>query len=139
MLVLVAVAHARGGLAGLLGGLGTLPGLALFAWLWAVSVASARMALRSVPLDAPPGRLAQEAVAHGITWGGAAGAAFLAGVLLVLAVVAVAANGPAVLLYGLFFFLFGLLFAAFVGFFVGAACAALDAGLLLAARRLARA
>jgi hypothetical protein len=138
MLVLVFLLYRGGGLGELLGGLGTLPGLALFAWLWVLSCVGARMALRHVPLEAPPRRLVPDALAHGLLWGGAVGVAFFAGLTLVTTVVAVAHGGAGLLMASVAFSVLGLGFAGLVGFVVGAAFAALDVGLLLAARWLSR-
>lgn len=139
MLVLVFLARAGGSLAGLLGGLSTLAGLALFAWLWALSCWGARQALRSVPLERPPGPLAQDAVAYGLLWGGVVGMAFLGGLLLAGAAFAVAREGVGILVAGAAFTLLAVPFAGMAGLVVGGVFAALDVGLLLAARRLARA
>lgn len=138
MLVPLALAYPRGTLGGILSGLGTLPGLALFAWLWLLSCWGARGALRAVRLDAPPRALVQDAIGHAFVWGGGVGALFLAGALLAL----LAATLPSItfslpaVVATVMFGGFGLAAACAVGALVGMLFAALDAGLLLAARRL---
>ena len=138
MLLLVTLAYARGALGGFLATLGTLPGLALYAWLWGLSAWGTRGALRDVRLDAPPRALLRDALGYAFVRGGLVGGLFLAGVLVAL----LAWNLPRVTfslpgaVATVMFGGFGLAAACAVGALVGVLFGALDAGLLLAARRL---
>jgi hypothetical protein len=122
----VVVAHAGGALGDLLAGVGTLAGLALFAYLWAAVGLASRRWLRGVDPDRP-----LDAATGGATWGAAAGLGFLPGV--VLAVLVATGNLPlaAVLL------LAGALVAPLVGATSGALLAVVDVAFLRTARRLA--
>ena len=128
MVLLVALLQAFGLLSGFLGAVGTLPGVALFLWLWVIAVFSARRVLRDVDVlhgNAPVMRVVERAM----LFGGLGGAAFV----LAFAALQSARFGVTGLL---FFATFGVLGGVLVGAVFGAALVVLDGALLLVADRV---
>jgi hypothetical protein len=131
LLAAVLALHALGNLGSVVGSFHTAVGVALFAALWAGTLATAQQVLRGVELTAD-GRLGGPGVVgRAALWGGALGVA--SAMLLLVAVLAPSGAGAGALI---FLPLVGA--AAFVvGALVGAGLAVLDAALLLVARRAA--
>ncbi|CQR50029.1 MULTISPECIES: hypothetical protein [Haloferax] len=132
-LVGLLAAHAGGALEGELAGFGTLPGVAVFAYLWLLTAAATRWALADGGLaDLRNGlRGLWRLVLRGFAAGALIGAAFLLGVLLVGAIL----NG-APLPSLAFIALIGVAAASVVGGVIGGLSVLLDAGCYWAAGRL---
>ncbi|MFC7129509.1 hypothetical protein [Haloferax chudinovii] len=132
-LVGLLAAHASGALEGELAGFGTLPGVAIFAYLWLLTAAATRWALADGGLaDLRTGlRGLWRLVVRGFAAGALIGAAFLLGAILVGAVL----NG-APLRSLAFIALIGVAAAAVVGGVVGGLSVLLDAGCYWVAGRL---
>ena len=134
LLALLIPLYASGSLGWLLDDLGTLPGFALFALLWALSAWGTRRALRAAAAPAPlPQALFEGRVPLGralwqaVLWGAVTGLLFVLAFLLGFAVL----GTPGVMLY--------TPFAAVLALLVGAAAGLLLALLDLALLALARA
>ena len=120
--------HAAGTLGELLRSLGTVAGLAAFALLWGLSVATTRSALARLG-DDPLAKGAMSAVGVAGVWGGAAGAGF---VLVGGALSILVQRAP---LASLVFLAFAGPFAFLGGTLVGAAFGVVDLLLLALAGR----
>ncbi|MBX0297160.1 hypothetical protein [Haloarcula nitratireducens] len=126
-LVGVVAAHAAGVLGGLLQGLNTLAGVAVFLYLWAIFVLAARWVLSTASLaDASLRALAL----RGVAAGGASGVAFLLGILAVTAVPQLLTSQP---LSALLIVLIGTVVAAPIGALVGLVLGGVDIALYRAA------
>ncbi|POG54890.1 magnesium transporter [Haloferax marisrubri] len=132
-LVGLLAAHASGALEGELAGFGTIPGVAVFAYLWLLTAAATRWALADGGLeDLRSGlRGLWRLVLRGFAAGALIGGAFLLGVLLVGAIL----NG-APLLSLAFIALIGVAAASVVGGVIGGLSVVLDAGCYWVAGRL---
>ncbi|ELZ98957.1 hypothetical protein C440_01335 [Haloferax mucosum ATCC BAA-1512] len=82
-LVALFIAHTSGGLAGSLSGFGTVPGVLVFGYLWALTVASTRRALRVGGLDDRPEGGLRSLVWYGFVGGARIGSAFVLGIVAV--------------------------------------------------------
>ena len=140
VLVLVLVLYSRGALSGILGGLNTLVGFAIFLALWATTWYATRRALETLSW-AEAGASGGEAVfvRRALRWGGVNGVLFLA-VLgcaqLALALVQALSGAGQFVPFGIAFAVLGAPFAFVFGAFVGVVLATLDLVLLSAARRI---
>jgi len=140
----VLILHLSGALAGLLSGLNTLTGLALFAALWATTTWSTGQAIRGVggpimatrtPIGAVVARAARSGALNGIL--------FLAAAAVILALSALlTGQGDSIgvfILGGFFVVLVGILVGATIGAILGVLFAAIDLVQLWAVGRLVRA
>ncbi|WP_135301913.1 hypothetical protein [Haloarcula amylovorans] len=127
VLVAVVVAHAMGVLGGLLQGLNTLAGVAVFLYLWAIFVVAARWVLSNASLVDDSLR---SLALRGVAAGGVSGIAFLLGILAVTAIPQLITSQP---LSALLIVLIGIVVAAPVGALVGLAIGGLDIALYRAA------
>jgi hypothetical protein len=118
-LALVVAGHASGVLSDLLGGLGTLPGLAAFAYLWALLVEAIRWALATGGLDSIRDGEFRSLLARGVVAGSGVGVTFLLGVVAVVAAVGFLRSGSANLVAFLFVLAVGAAVAVVVGAVVG--------------------
>lgn len=134
-LVLVLIGHASGALAEVLPDLGTLPGIAIFGYLWALVVASTRMALPEEGLEAVETAGYLSILRDGVLAGTVTGGAFVLGVVVVAVVPLLVLEGghPGILLYlgG-----FGTGVGGIAGAVLGALFAAVDLLLFRAAAAL---
>ncbi|WP_424008744.1 hypothetical protein [Haloferax denitrificans] len=132
-LVGLLAAHASGALEGELAGFGTLPGVAVFAYLWLLTAAATRWALADGGLAGLRNGLRGlwRLVLRGFAAGALIGGAFLLGVVLVGAVL----NGAPLLSLALIA-LIGVAAAGVVGGVIGGLSVVLDAGCYWAAGRL---
>lgn len=89
-LVLLLVGHRAGALADALSGLGTVPGLLVFGYLWGLTLYATRWALRGASLAGATNTLLQ----RGAVAGAGIGASFLLGVVLVGAAATLLAGNP---------------------------------------------
>lgn len=134
---LALVLYVRGSLGGVLGGLSTPAGLALFAGLWGTTWWSTRRALCRAPafaLDELTGTA--RLLGQGVFWGAVNGVLFLIwaiAVVIVGAIVSVGAS-PVSLILIVPYVLFGAPFAALIGAVVGVSFAALVSLLLCLTR-----
>lgn len=134
-LVLVLAGHATGALADVLPGVGTLPGIAVFAYLWALVLVGTRSGLPAGGLETVRTDGLAPVLRGGVVAGTIAGAGFVLGVALVVGLPAIVFDGasPAVVL------LFGGLgtgVGGLVGALLGATFATLDVVLYVTARAL---
>jgi hypothetical protein len=130
----VLAGHASGALADALPGLGTLPGLAAFGYLWALVAVATRWALAGGGLA----RLADgpwPLLVRGATAGAGAGAAFVGGVALAGGAVSLATGGVPLGSLALLVVL-GVAAGGVVGSVVGVAFVLVDAALYVASARL---
>lgn len=134
-LAVVALAHADGALAGLLGGLGTLAGFAGYAYLWALSYLATRWVLDGDVLAAATDGAVRPALLRGTVGGALVGLAALLGPLLLLGAYNLATRGVALESAALVT-LYGSAFALAVGAAVGLAFALLDLAALRVAGRI---
>jgi len=118
----VLAAHASGDLAGLLAGLNTLVGVAVFCYLWALFVLAVRWVNGRVALGDTPFRTL---VLHGVAAGSVTGVAFLLG-LFAVALVPTIQSGGVRLQAVLVVLLIGAGVAAVVGGVVGLVASLLD-------------
>jgi hypothetical protein len=141
LITAVLVLHLTGVLVGLLTGLNTLAGLALFAALWATTTWSTGRAVPPAPVtnfsvNAPIGRLLLRAVRAGAL----NGVLFLASAAVILALSAVlTGQGQSILVFifgGLVFVTVGTLVAGTIGAIIGGLFAAIDLVLIGLARQL---
>ncbi|WEL29552.1 hypothetical protein [Haloferax volcanii] len=132
-LVGLLAAHASGALEGELANFGTLPGVAVFAYLWLLTAAATRWALADGGLADLRNGLngLWRLVLRGFAAGALIGAVFLLGVVLVGAVL----NGAPLVALALIA-LIGVAAASVVGGVIGALSVVLDAGCYWAAGRL---
>lgn len=121
----VLAAHASGELAGLIAGLNTLVGVAVFCYLWALTLATVRWVNRRVSLAADS---TSTLVLHGLAAGSATGVGFLLGPLAVLVVLSVT-GGPFRPRGVVLVTLIGTGFAAVIGAIVGLLAGLLDIAL----------
>jgi len=135
----------RGGTLGqLLSGLSTLSGIALFVALWAISLFTARRALRDLDWLSDDPRVMGTFFWRALRWGAATGLLFL--LALTAGVVATALGNAAqrnaidlrAFVFVPFYLGFGSLFAAAIGGVVGVTLGALDIAALRIARALTR-
>lgn len=135
--LLASALHLSGAAGDVLAGLGTLPGIAVYLYLWAVTTVATRRALRTAELgaDGRVGRPGRAAVAAAV-WGAATGLAFLLGPLVVAGGFVLVTSGPDVLVFLALVGLAGSVVAAVVGGLVGLAFAGLDLLLVRAAGSL---
>lgn len=134
-LVLVLAGHSTGALADVLPDVGTLPGFAVFAYLWALVVVATRTGLPAGGLDAVRTDGISPVLLGGAVAGAITGTGFVLGVVLVAVLPLVVFDGanPALIL------LFGGLGAGVggvVGALLGATFATLDVVLYVTARAL---
>ncbi|MFC7203638.1 hypothetical protein ACFQJC_08935 [Haloferax namakaokahaiae] len=134
-LVLLLAGHTAGFLAGSLSGFGTLPGVLAFGYLWLLVFGATRWALQGGGLARIRDGERRSLLLRGIVAGGAIGAVFLLGLLLVILVVNVLEGGVQPLSFALFA-LFGGSIASIVGGLVGGLSVVLDIVLYEAAGRL---
>ena len=134
--VLLSLGHAAGSLGGLLSGLGTLSGFALFAILWVAALWTNRRWLDEVSLLAPDVD-GWHVVKRGAVWGAPTGVVFVLGFIAVFVVGEIGPNTrftlDAVLgAVGVIALVavVGSLFAIVVGAVIGSLLAALDLGLV---------
>lgn len=137
--ILLSLGHAAGALGGLLAGLSTLAGFALFGVLWLVTLWTNARWLADVALLAPEID-GWHVIRRGAVWGAPTGVVFVLGFLAVFVLGEIGPNtrftldavlgalGALVLVAGV-----GSAFAAVVGSLVGGLLAALDVGLVRAA------
>lgn len=134
-LALVLAGHASGALSDALPGVGTLPGLVVFAYLWALVVLATRWVFAAGGLrrsrEGAFGRL----LARGVAGGALVGGAFVAGIALTIAAVNVLDGMVDVPAFALLFSL-GVAFGLVVGGVVGTAFALVDAALYRASALL---
>lgn len=125
-LVGVALGHASGALADVLLGLGTVPGILAFAYLWFLAWIATRWVLADGGLDRS-GEDSSSLAVRGAAGGAGVGAGFVAGIVLATGAVNIASSGGsiAVLLYLGFL---GVLAGAVVGTVVGTAFALVNVG-----------
>lgn len=129
--------HLSGAAGDVLAGLGTLPGVAVYLYLWGVTVWTTGRGIRKAGATATEGvdgRLRAGAAAG--VWGAATGALFLAGLLAAVAVALVAADGLESLAVVAVAAVVGLPVALLIGTAVGVAFGLLDLMALAAASRL---
>lgn len=137
----VLVLHLTGSLAGLLGSLNTLTGLALFAALWVTTTWSTSRAFRAYPLtDLSMPTAVGEPIVRALRAGALNGILFLAAAAVILALSAVlTGQGQSVLVFifgGVVFATVGTLGSATVGAIIGVLLAAIDLVLIWASHRL---
>lgn len=125
VLLAVLAAHASGALGDVLGGLNTVLGVVLFAYLWVLVSLAVRWVLAAATLGET--RLRTLAL-RGLAAGAATGVAFLLGVVLV-AVVPRVATSPLEPLSAALITLFGVVVAAPVGALLGLGFGLLDVAL----------
>jgi hypothetical protein len=125
VLLAVLAAHASGALGDLLGGLNTVLGVALFAYLWVLVSLAVRWALAAGSIGET--RLRTLAL-RGLAAGAATGVAFLLGVVLVAVVPRVVTTRLEPLSAALIT-LFGVAFAAPIGALLGLSVGLLDVAL----------
>lgn len=133
-LVLVVAGHATGALADALSGLGTLPGLALFGYLWALAVAATRWALGGNGLAARDGGVSS-LLQRGAIAGAAVGVGFLLGPVLVGGAGAVLTGGVSLVTLGIVAGV-GSLLAGLVGSVVGVVFVLFDLALVRVSERV---
>lgn len=134
VVALVGGLHLAGAAGDLLQGVGTLPGAVVYLYLWAVTLATTRRALRASGVTpaggVPDGR---NALGAALRWGGATGLGFFAGPFVVVAGAFFLRGGlDAASVVGLLLIVGGIV-AAVAGAVVGAVLALLDLALLRAA------
>jgi hypothetical protein len=140
----VLVLHLSGALVGLLTGLNTLTGLALFGALWATTTWSTGRAIRGIgALVLAPRTPIGPVVTRAARSGALNGVVFLAAAAVILALSALlTGQGDSIgvfILGGFFVVLFGILAGATIGATIGVLFAALDLVHLWAVGRLIRA
>jgi hypothetical protein len=133
--VLLTAGYASGGLSRDLADVGTLSGVALFGYLWALVLAATRWVLAGGGLGRDRERRLRSLAVRGVAGGAATGSAFLVGVLVVGALPRVVAGSLEPLSFGLIV-LFGAVISAVVGGVVGLFFGLVDLGLYRAADRL---
>lgn len=127
-LVVMLAGHASGALEGSLSGFGTLPGVVVFGYLWALTFGATHWALK----DGGLGRIREgefgSLLLHGVAAGALIGVAFLLGVLLVVLVVNILEGGVQLISFALFA-LFGGMISSIVGGLIGGVAVVLDVAL----------
>lgn len=131
----VLAGHLSGGLADLLGGVGTLPGILVFGYLWALVVVATRWALADGGLAQLEQGARTRLAIRGAIAGALIGAGFLLGLVVVGGLLSVAAGGLELVSVALIA-LFGGLVSAVVGAIIGVVFVLVDALLYLAVPRL---
>jgi len=130
-LLAVLAGHVGGALGDLLGGVGTVPGLAAFGYLWALTLLAVRWVLAEGGLARDGDRSLGGLLTRGTAGGASVGTAFVAG--LGLAVGLVGLGTGADLTSVVLIALFGAVGGALVGAVVGFALGVVDVGLARAA------
>jgi len=133
-LVVVLAAHLTGGLAGALAGLGTLPGLAAFGYLWALVGGAVRWVLAERSLASRDGAV-RALLRRGSIGGAGVGAGLVAGSAVVAGAV-VAVRDPEFLITVAIVGVVGSIVAAVVGAIIGAIAAACNVALAWASERI---
>jgi hypothetical protein len=136
LVALVAV-HASGALAGALSGIGTLAGLLVFGYLWALVGGGVRWVLSADGLAAFAARRRRSQLARGVAAGAFVGGAFVLGTALVGGGVAAVAE-PELVATVLFVASVGTAVAAVVGAAVGLVSTVVNLLLFRASERLVR-
>ncbi|MFC6785987.1 hypothetical protein ACFQFH_08785 [Halobaculum halobium] len=125
----ITAAHVGGALEGELAGFGTLPGVAVFVYLWLLTAGATRWALAGRGLAGLRDGLGglRSLLVRGVAAGALIGTAFLLGVLVVSFLVSLAQNGLQLLSMALIA-LIGCAVAGVVGGLIGGLSVVLDAG-----------
>lgn len=136
-LIGVLSAHLTGVLSEVLSGLGTLPGVLVFGYLWTVVVVATKWALSEGGLDRfDQGELGALVTRGGLA-GGLIGSLFLTGIILTVGLQQVLTGGVEFLSFGIILIAGGTI-SAVVGGLVGVVFVLLDVGLYRAVSLIAR-
>lgn len=135
--VLVAALHRSGAAGDLLQGVGTIPGALVYLYLWAVTLATTRRALRTSGVT-PAGGVpdGKTALRSALFWGGVTGLGFYAGPYAIVALGIVLRGGLDAVGVVVLLLAVGGIVATVAGAVVGAVLALLDLALLRAAVQL---
>ncbi|MEF8790567.1 MAG: hypothetical protein V5A61_10620 [Haloarculaceae archaeon] len=124
-LLAVLAGHAGGALGDFLQGVGTVPGLAAFGYLWALTLLAVRWVLAEGSLAGDGDRSLGGLLARGTAGGAFVGTAFVVGLAAGLVALGTGADLTSVVLIALF----GAVGGALVGAVVGVALGVVDVGL----------
>ena len=133
-LVFVLAGHASGGLAGSLARFGTLPGVAVFGYLWGLVFVATRWVLADGGLDQIDEGEGSALVIRGTLGGALVGSSFVGGLGLLLGLVTL--GGPGELLSVALFTAFGVVGGAIGGLVVGLVSALVNVALYRASARV---